>query len=77
MEFREHINRPFRLFRGLWSVTTDPCFVDGRETTQKLLRIALKQRQTLLRSDLAVALVVRSNQTRHPSRRQLNISCRI
>jgi len=62
----------FRLFLGLWCVPVDLCFVDGHETTQKLLRIALKQRQTLLWSGLTVAFVVRSEQTRHPSRRQLS-----
>jgi len=32
---------------GLWCVPVDPCIVHGHETTQKLLRIALKQRQTV------------------------------
>jgi len=49
----------FRLFLALWCVPVDPCFVDGHETMQKLLRIALKQRQTLLWSGLTVAFVVR------------------
>jgi hypothetical protein len=38
----------FWMFLGLWCVPVDPCFIDGHETTQKLLRIALKQHQTLL-----------------------------
>ena len=50
----------------------DLCLVYGHETTQKLLCIALKQRQTLLLSGLTVALVVRSEKTWHPSRRQLS-----
>ena len=50
----------------------DPCFVDGHETTQKFLRIALKQRQTLLWNGLTVAIVVRSEQTQHSSRRKLS-----
>jgi len=53
----------FRLFLGLWCVPVDPCFVDSHETRQKLIRIALKQRQTLLWSGLTVAFVVRSEET--------------
>lgn len=49
-----------------------PCFVDSHETPQKLLRIALKQRQTLLWSGLTTALAVRSEQTRYLSHRQLS-----
>ena len=74
-------NPLFRLLLGLWYVPEDPCYVDGHETTQKLLQITLKQRQILLWNGLTVALVVRSQQTRHPSRVDSflmpKISCRI
>lgn len=40
----------------LWCIPVGPCFVDSYETTQKLLRIALKQCQILF----MVALVFRS-----------------
>jgi len=61
----EQVRRVKSTVSGLWCVPMDPCFVDGHESTQELLRIALKQR-------LTVAFVVRSEQTRHPSRRELS-----
>lgn len=46
----------FRLFLGLSWVPVGPCFVGGRETTQKLIRIILKQ-QALLWSGFMVRLL--------------------
>lgn len=38
----------FWQFLGLWCTTVNPCFIDSRKTTQKLLQIALKHPQTQL-----------------------------
>lgn len=38
----------FILLLGLWCVVVDPCFIYGYKTAQKLMQVAVKQRQTYL-----------------------------
>lgn len=46
--------------------------VDGHETTYKLIRIALKERQALLRNGLTVTYAVQMERTCHPSGQKLS-----
>jgi len=57
----------FWLFLRLGCEVMDPCFVYSNESTQKFIWITLKHLQTLFWNRYTVALIVYSEQTRHPS----------
>ncbi|MCP6497685.1 hypothetical protein NL476_27365, partial [Klebsiella pneumoniae] len=59
-------NPLFSLLFGLRSLVMYPCFIYSDETTLKVLRISLKQLQTVLATLHTTSFLVDREQSRHP-----------
>lgn len=60
------------LLFDFWCVVMDPCFIQGYETAQILIRMAVERRQTLLRNFHTIAFLIDCEQTKPVSFGQLS-----